>query len=92
MSFDQIPFTAHMTNEKEWWDDGIANIADDLSSKDLAHLKEALGKIVAEAMRRGEMKAWEEAQKALKQADPGPYLLWLEAEDFIEAKLTELKK
>lgn len=91
-----------MTNEKEWWDDGIVNIVDDLSSNDLARLKEAIGKIVAEAERLGEVKAWEEAQKMVLgilvrytgKAGLSDYEFITRGEvvKAFEAKLTELKK
>lgn len=88
-----------MTNEKEWWEEGgMSN----------GPMEETFGwsqveKIVAEAMRRGEVKAWEEASTMLKDvkqrfrcaacdgASNLSHTLTCSAFAEIDAKLTSLK-
>lgn len=67
-------------NEVEWWKEEPYMTRGPYS--DFYHFE----KIVAESMRRGEVKAWREAKEALKAADAGPYIYWVDAEEHIDAK------
>jgi|CXWK01.1.fsa_nt_gi hypothetical protein len=59
-----------MTNEIVWYQEYMGDIADELSSHWSELLREALKKIVAEAERRGQVKAWEEAKKLVEECTP----------------------
>lgn len=60
-----------MTNEKEWWKDEAFYIITSMNEHgEVTGEEPDIEKIVAEAMRRGEMNAWSEAKKIIEERTP----------------------
>ena len=92
-----------MTNEKWWWSVYMSRNWNGKDDEEATIAYDTLDKIVAEAMRRGEVKAWEEASTMLKDvkqrfrcaacdgASNLSHTLTCSAFAEIDAKLTSLK-
>lgn len=84
-----------MTNEKEWWEESWKRHIGQMNDEgyDEGDVKAFVKEIVAESMRLGEVKAWEEASNFIERLDEviGAKQAFKITELAFKAKLTSLK-